>query len=299
MDVGLVRGAGAVWLVTRRLRYDLLAVAALAAIMAWRSDGIRVPGAAGLVGVLGAVVSLLLAFRVRNSYSRWWNARTLWGGVVANCRSFGHVLTTVDDGSPEMARVIERMRRRQVRHAWRLAAELRGGPVSPGESPEVLRLTPGDPVEATAGELLVRQAAEARDLCQAGHIESRARSMLMVANNTQTASVGALESLRDELFPRHYALFIRSLAWIFGILVCAAAAQAGGRPGVAVGVLVMALFVVAERLCQLIEEPLGRSAFALPMDRFCAVVTADLLGPDHPLAGPREQDSAAPRWHDR
>ena len=295
MDVGLVRGAGAVWLVTRRLRYDLLAVVVGAAIMAWRADGIRVPGAAGLVSLLGSVVSLLLAFRIRNAYNRWWIARTLWGGVVANCRSFGNVLITVDDGSPEMARVIERMRRRQVRHAWRLAAELRGGAVSP----DIRRLTPEDPVDATAGELLVRQAAEARDLCQVGLIESRARSMLTVMINIQAAAVGALEGVRDEPFPRHYALFIRSLPWIFGILVCAAATQAAGPAGTAVGALLMALFVVAERLGQLIEEPLGRTAFALPMDRFCAGITADLLGPAQPLAQSREQDGAAPRWHDR
>jgi ion channel-forming bestrophin family protein len=295
VDVGLIRAAGAVWLVTRRLRYDLLAVVVGAAVMAWLADGIRVPGAAGLVGVLGAVVSLLLAFRIRNAYNRWWNARTLWGGVVANCRSFGNVLITVDDGSPDMSRVIQRMQRKQVRHAWCLAAELRGGAVSP----EIRRLTPEDPADATAGELLVRQAAEARDLCQAGHIEGRGRLLMTVMNTAHAASVGALQSIRDEPFPRHYALFIRSLAWVFGILVCAAAAQARGRAGVAVGALVMALFVVAERLCQLIEEPLGRTAFALPMDRFCAGITADLLGPAHPLAQAREQDGATPRWQYR
>ena len=46
----------------------------------------------------------------------------------------------------------------------------------------------------------------------------------------------------------------------------------------------MALFVVAERMGHFAEEPLGDSGFALPMDDFCAGITADLLGGDHPIA---------------
>jgi putative membrane protein len=48
----------------------------------------------------------------------------------------------------------------------------------------------------------------------------------------------------------------------------------------------MALFVVAERLGHLLEEPMGNNAFGLPLYRFGAVLTADLLGPDDPLAQP-------------
>jgi putative membrane protein len=48
----------------------------------------------------------------------------------------------------------------------------------------------------------------------------------------------------------------------------------------------MTLFIVAERLGHFIEEPMSNTPFGLPMNRFCAGITADLLGPDHPLACP-------------
>ena len=44
------------------------------------------------------------------------------------------------------------------------------------------------------------------------------------------------------------------------------------------------LFIVAERLGRLLEEPLSDNAFGLPMERFCATLASDLLGPENPLA---------------
>ena len=55
----------------------------------------------------------------------------------------------------------------------------------------------------------------------------------------------------------------------------------------------MAVFVVAERIGHFIELPMRNSIFDLPMYRFCSLITGNLLGAGHPLARPREPDSAA------
>ena len=62
------------------------------------------------------------------------------------------------------------------------------------------------------------------------------------------------------------------------------------------GPLIMTLFIVAERLGHFIAEPMRNTIMDLPMYRFCATITGDLLGPDHPLARPREgADASASR----
>jgi putative membrane protein len=38
--------------------------------------------------LLGTAVSLLLAFRTSQSYERWWEARTVWGAIVNDSRTF-------------------------------------------------------------------------------------------------------------------------------------------------------------------------------------------------------------------
>ena len=56
--------------------------------------------------------------------------------------------------------------------------------------------------------------------------------------------------------------------------------------------IIMTLFIVAERLGHFIEEPMSNTPFDLPMYRFCAGITGDLLGTNHPLARMPDADDA-------
>ena len=273
------------------LRFDLLAVVIVAAIMAMLADKIALQGAATIVPLLGVVVSIFIGFRNSNAYNRWWEARTLWGTVVGNCRAISNALIAVDDCSDEMAVVVDRMRRRQVRHAWQLAAELRGVPAPPG----VAELTPEDPVDAGAGLLLSLQANDVRDLVRADRIDRQGRVILTNLNTAQALAAGGLERIRNQPIPLPYAVFVRALAWFFGILVCTRLDNTGHDSilGILVGVVIMALFVVAERLGHFIEEPMSNTPFDLPMNRFCAGITGDLLGSRHPLVRTPDSDDAA------
>ena len=273
------------------LRYDLLAVVIVAAIMAVLADKVAFQGAATIVPLLGVVVSIFIGFRNSNAYNRWWEARTLWGTVVGNCRAISNALIAVDDCSDEMAVVVDRMRRRQVRHSWQLAAELRG--VAPVAG--VAELTPEDPVDASSGILLSLQATDVRDLVRADRIDRQGRVILTNLNTAQALAAGGLERIRNQPIPLPYAALVRTLAWFFGIMVCTRLDNAGHDSilGILVGVLIMALFVVAERLGHFIEEPLSNTPFDLPMNRFCAGITGDLLGSRHPLARMPDGDDAA------
>jgi putative membrane protein len=284
---GVVKALGVVaWM----LRYDLLALAIVAAVMAALSDRVTFQGAAAIVPLLGVVVSIFIGFRNSNAYSRWWEARTLWGTMIGNCRAISNALIAVDDCSDEMAIVVDRMRRRQVRHAWQLAAELRK--VAPLSG--VAELTPEDPADSSASALLSLQAADVRDLVRADRIDRQGRVILTNLNTAQALTAGGLERIRHQPIPLPYAIFVRSVAWFFGILVCTRLDSAGHDTlvGIVVGVLIMTLFIVAERLGHFIEEPMSNTPFDIPMYRFCAGITGDLLGRAHRMAQPRDGDDA-------
>ena len=159
---------------------------AVAAVMTVLVDVLPLQSAGAVVPLLGTVVSIFIGFRNSNAYNRWWEARTLWGTVVANCRAFSNALIAVDDCSDEMAVVVDRMRRRQVRHAWQLAAELRGVSARPG----VAELTPEDPGDASAGLLLSLQATDVRDLVRADRIDRQGRVILTNLNTAQATAAG-------------------------------------------------------------------------------------------------------------
>ena len=283
---GPVKVAG---LLAWQLRYDLLAVVIVAAVMVPIPDAVQSENAVAVLSVLGIAASIFIGFRNSNAYARWWEARTLWGGIIINCRALHNGLRSVDSGAAAMAPIVDRMRRRQVRHAWQLAAEMRGIPAVPG----VVELTPEDPADASATDLIVFQADDVQRLRAGRYIDDQARVMLMSANTGVVTAQSGLERVRNQPVPIHYDMFIRAMAWFFGIMVFNRLDAASHHvASIVIGVLVMALFVIAERVGHFIEEPMSNTVFDLPMYRFCTLVTGNLLGAGHPLAQPRESATA-------
>lgn len=276
-------------LVLWELRYTLLAILITVGLLLPVPDAAQSEYAGAVLSVLGIAASVFIAFRNTTAYNRWWEARTLWGGIIINSRTLDNGLTSIDSGSPEVARIIDRMRRRQVRYCWQLAAELRRIPPLPG----VIELTPEDPADADAVDLLNRQAADIQKLVADGHIDAQARLLLMNSNTGAATAQSGLERVRNEPLPVHYDLFIRGLAWFFGIMAFSRLDGSSHLPAsVAIGLLLMTTFIVAERLGHFIEQPMSNRIFDVSMYRFCSTITANLLGAGHPLAQPREDDSA-------
>jgi len=287
--VGRLGPLRVIGLVLWQLRFTLLAIVVTIGVLLPVPDAAQSDYAAAVLSVLGIGASVFIGFRNTTAYNRWWEARTLWGSIIINSRTLHNGLTAVDSGSPPMAAILDRMRRRQVRYCWQLAAEMRRIPPVDG----VRELTPEDPVDADAVWLLNRQAADIQTLAADGHIDGQARLLLMTANTGAATAQSGLERIRNEPVPIHYDLFIQGLAWFFGIMAFSRLDGASHHPAsVAVGVLLMTTFVAAERLGHFIEEPMNNSVFDISMYRICNGVTANLLGAGHPLARPRESDKA-------
>lgn len=279
-------------LVSWQLKYNLLAVAAVAAVLLNTPDVVDPADYAAILATAGIAASIFVGFRNTNAYQRWWEARTLWGNVINDSRATHNGLSAIDSESAAIAPVLDRMRRRQVRHAWQLAAQLRGVDPLPG----VVDLTE-DPPEATATDLLNLQAQDVKKLCVGGHIDYQARVMLMSVNTNLLASQGGLERIRNQPMPIHYDMFIRTMAWLFALVAFNLLHVAAHFVGsIALGLAFMVMFISAERFGYFLEQPMSNTVFDLPMYRFCATITGDLLGRDHPLARPREGDTALVWW---
>lgn len=276
-------------LVLWQLRYTFLAIAVVVVALIPVPDAAQSEYAAAVLSVLGIGASVFIGFRNTTAYNRWWEARTLWGAIIISSRTLDNGLESVDSGTPEVAAILDRMRRRQVRYCWTLATELRRVRRVDG----VVDLTPEDPADATAVDLLKQQAADIQTLAGDGLIDSQARLLLMNANTAAATAQSGLERIRNEPVPIHYDLFIRGLAWFFGIMAFSRLDSTTHQVGsMLIGVLLMTTFIVAERLGHFIEEPMNNSVFDISMYRICSTISANLLGSRHPLAQPREDEQS-------
>lgn len=47
--------------------------------------------------ILGSALAIFIAFRNNSAYSRWWEARTLWGGIINSSRVLARLIITFTD----------------------------------------------------------------------------------------------------------------------------------------------------------------------------------------------------------
>lgn len=52
-----------------------------------------------IAAILGSALAIFLAFRNNNAYNRWWEARTIWGGIINNSRIFARQIISNADNA--------------------------------------------------------------------------------------------------------------------------------------------------------------------------------------------------------
>lgn len=241
--------------------------------------------------MLGIAVSIFTSFRNSQAYSRWWEARTLWGSLVNHSRNWrDHLYSLL--GDDEQARsAITPLLERQVLLMWALNNELRDRPQRHAvKALEQLSLMSRPRGDVSTQGLLVEQSLAVHTLCHEGTITEFGRLQLMRVLDEICNAIGGCEKVRNQPFPASYDAFIRVSVWVFGFLLYMRMDASYEPWGGLVGYLMMAGFITAERLGAYIEAPFFGPVFALPMNRFCATITKGLLGADHPLALPPEGD---------
>ncbi|MBL7842780.1 MAG: hydrogenase [Cyclobacteriaceae bacterium] len=50
-----------------------------------------------IAAILASALAIFIAFRNNSAYGRWWEARTLWGGIVNSCRVLARLIITFTD----------------------------------------------------------------------------------------------------------------------------------------------------------------------------------------------------------
>lgn len=159
--------------------------------------------------LLGSALVVLISCN-SSAYNRWWEARTLWGAMVNNSRSFARqVLTLLDDSSGEVNPVKATLLRRHVAYVNCLAAHLKGRPCPD----EVRAFIPAEEFARNgatnnfANDILTGSATLLAREYKAGHLDSirlaRLESTLVDLSNAQ----GGMERIANTPLPYPYVYF--------------------------------------------------------------------------------------------
>lgn len=166
---------------------------------------------------LGTAISVLLSFKLNQSYERWWEARKIWGAIVNDSRTLVIQLQTFLEAGNEA--LIRQMALRQSAWCYALGQALREQEVQ--NSIDHL-LTENDlrAIQTHQNKPLALIQLHARDLARlkAGN---QIDTFCFVQTNTTlvhlTDSMGKAERIKNTVFPVTYRIFLHLIIYLFVI----------------------------------------------------------------------------------
>jgi ion channel-forming bestrophin family protein len=240
------------------------------------------------VGLLATALSFFLVFRVNEAYSRWWEARTLWGGIVNSSRSFAHqatsMLETPREQTAEAEDVICWQRELVYRHLafihalrMSLRRETDWGSLepylAPAELEEVKRLA-NKPTQ-----LLKNQTQRLMEARQKGLLDGFCHLMLDGTLRQLSDLQGGCERIKTTVFPDSVAFFTRVVAWGIAVAIPICLIDVGNTfdlfDFVAVPLMMLAP-MITERLGAELKNPFEGLPNDTPMTAICRTIEIDL-----------------------
>lgn len=228
----------------------------------------------GSMSVFGIALSLFLGFRNNAAYSRWWEARKLWGNLVTNCRNLSRELVVfIDD--PKVHReiltlvaVYVHLHRGKLQNAdvteqtnyWVNANELKPFEQYNNPASAVLRA-----VNEKVGASYKRG-----QLCDTG-----ARSLTQRISYISNAQ-GGNERIFSTPIPFIYSLLILRTSYLYCLLLPLALIDVAGWFAPLFSGAVAYIFLGLSAVTNELEHPFEQSPNALPLKTLCRVIEIDI-----------------------
>lgn len=260
---------GSLLLIARRLSPWLAGVVGYAVLVVFLLNAYSLhpqPWESAAALVNGLILGLLMAFRNRAAYDRWWEGRKLWGQLTNETRNlawkvrgFLPAATVAQRRIPEVLTGFAEALKRHLRGGVRLQ-EIPGFEGDPEHPPHV--------PSHLAGHLLTSLAAWQRE----GIIDGSAALILDVHARALLEVCGGCERIRNTgITPSHKALLRLGIGLNVLIAPWYTFPELGWW-GIPVFLLVCFYLLGIEYVDTVIEEPFGSEADDLELDRYCKTI---------------------------
>ncbi|MFN8357362.1 MAG: bestrophin family ion channel [Spirosomataceae bacterium] len=244
-----------------------------------------------IAAILGSALAIFLAFRNNNSYSRWWEARNIWGGIINNSRIFARQIIANADNALAIGKASEQQVKeykkeliyRQIAFAHALRLHLRKQDTwaelkaflpeseflalqSKSNIPNYLLLNQGVRIkEGMRNELLGAFDNISLEPTLAGF------------NNFQ----GSCERIKNTPLLRQYHYFTKLFLMVFMVVLPFALITDFNKMGVPglmipVSILVSFVFGVMGKVGEVNEDPFENRITDIPMTSLCNTIERDL-----------------------
>lgn len=241
--------------------------------------------------ILGSALAIFIAFRNQSSYARWWEARTVWGGIINNSRIFARqIIANVDNAvaiekinHQEASFFKKEMIDRQIAFAHCLRLHLRRQNnwqefqhlLSDKEFEEIKQKQNRPNIILHKQGLRIRQAMQKEMLGAFDNISMEPN--LASFNNWQ----GACERIKNTPLPMNYQYFTKLFLYVFIFVLPICLVGDFSKMNIPILVIPISfiicfVFAVMNRVGEINENPFENHISDIPMSSMCNTIERDL-----------------------
>lgn len=244
-----------------------------------------------VAAILGSALAIFIAFRNNSSYSRWWEARTLWGGIINSSRVLARLVITFTDSHSNQAQFnqsrSENFKKEMVYvliawvHALRLHLRRQTNwdeikPFLSSQEFEELKKTQNKPnyIHLLTGKKIYEAMANGT---LGGFDSFQMEGQLLALANYQ----GGCERIKNTPLLRQYDFFTRLFLYTFMTLLPFSLIADFTRLNmtewmIPVSVLISFVFSVIGKVGEVNEDPFENKITDVPLTALCNTIERDL-----------------------
>ena len=243
------------------------------------------------VALFGSAIGVVLGFRNNSSYSRWWEARTLWGAIVNNSRAWARQVVTnvrwMKAADRDMVLAVQgRMVYLQIAYVNALRQAMRGLP----PLDELHGLLSEDDLGALAAEknipyaLQIQQGHLLRECLERDWLDSLQWSAMDATLNDLADAQGGSERIKNTPMPKQYNFFPQLFIQMYCLLLPLALVQNMGWFTPLGSTLVGFIFLALDKTGRDLEDPFDNNMYDVPLTAISRTIEINLrqtLGEKH------------------
>lgn len=204
---------------------------------------------------IGTAISILLSFKLNQSYDRWWEARKVWGAIVNDSRSLVIQLQSLTAKGNEA--IIKKIAFRQIAWCYSLGQSLRG--LNPTENLDNL-INHQDLEEIQQHNnkplaLLHLHSKDIKDLKENNQLDVFSQLQLDNTLVRLCDAQGKSERIKTTIFPVTYRFFLHAIIYLFVITLSISLKDVVGFFEIPLLILISAAFFLLEKSATHMQDP--------------------------------------------
>lgn len=267
-----------------QIKVELIIVSLYAFGVAFVDEIIHLKGMAvplGLPAMLGTAISLIIAFRIAQSYDRWWEARKIWGSIVNDSRTLVRQAQTHIGGEAtanEVKLFISKIAHIQIAWCYALGQSLRDQDPLVGTEkyldPEMREKITGQANIPNA--ILQLHATELKKAVKNNWLNGFQSILLDNTIVRLTDAMGMSERIKKTVFPRTYQIIVEFLLYLFVLMLPFGIIEFFGFFEAPLIILISLPFFLLEKTAIHLQDPFSNLPTDTPVTAIARSIEIDL-----------------------